>query len=305
MPMNGNEMGKKGFLGLNECFSFDTARIIIIPFGFEGTVTYGKGTAKGPAAIIAASHEVELYDEDLLCEPYKAGICTIKEPAMGKSYSASMKWLEKNVSSVIDAGKFPIVLGGEHSITPAAVKAASKKHKDLIILHFDAHSDLREEFEGKSYSHACAMHSCLPFVSRIISVGIRNVSAEELPVIEANKEKISIFYGRKDLAKRGIESVIQDVKKLVAGKNVYLTFDIDVLDPSVIGSSTGTPEPGGICYNDVIDFFEALIPQCNVVGADFVELAPIKGQHSPDFAIAKIIQKFIAYRFMKDITKKE
>src|SRR3989344_259581 len=181
------------------------------------------------------------------------------------------------------AGKFPIVLGGEHSITPAAVKAAAAAFKDVMILHFDAHSDLREEFENNKNNHACAMHQCLPHVSGLVSVGIRNVSAEELPVIEKNRNKIHIFYARSDLQRRGIRKTIEDVKRLVKGRNVYLTFDVDCLDPSVIGSTTGTPEPGGMSYDDVLDFLEAVVPECTIVAADFVELAPVKGQHAPDF----------------------
>ncbi len=294
--MNGkNNMGSKGFMNLNECFEWDTSKVVIIPFGLEDSVSFGAGTRYGPKALISASHEVELYDEDMQCEPYKIGICTLKEPVIPKNHEAAMKQLQEMVAQALDAGKLPIILGGEHSITEGPVRAATNKHKDIVLLHFDAHSDLRTEFDGTPHSHACAMHLCLPHVSHIVSIGIRNVSAEELPIIQKNKDKVSIFYARKDVEKRGISSVIKDVLPLIKRKKVYMSFDVDALDPAVIGSSTGTPEPGGMAYYDVVECFEKLVPECDVIAADFVEHAPVKGQHAPDFTIARLIYKFIGY----------
>lgn len=289
----------------------DGARVVVIPFGLEKTTSYGKGTRNGPAAIIRASHDVEYLDEETGEEPYRKGIITLEEPvvliaAMG--HEEAIEYLYALVSGVatgeypgVDALKksaFPLILGGEHSLTVGAVKALHDLHGPIHILHFDAHSDFRPAYGGSKFSHACAMTLCLPYAAQIVSVGIRSHAKEAREVVERHHEKIRIFWERRDIRRRGsvgIPWVAESLIELLQGKKVYLTFDVDVLDGATIGSSTGTPEPGGLSYNEVLDIWYRVLPHVELVGADFVELSPIAGQHAPDFAVARLVYKLIGY----------
>lgn len=285
------ETFKNNFLNLPDYCDFKSSKFIVIPFGYELTTTYAGGTANGPKAIIKASAEVELFDEVIGQEPYKNfGIATLKNFKIPKNRKAAFNRLEEKIVAVAELDKIPVILGGEHSITLPAISGLKKKYGDIIILHFDAHSDLRPSYKGDSLSHACAMHSVLPYVSHLISLGIRNTSVEEAPVIKNNKNKIKIYWAR-DIKKNGIQKIIMEILPILKNKNVFLSFDVDVFDISLIGSSTGTPEPCGLDYCDIIKCFEAILPEVNLIGADFVELRPIKNFHAPDFLIAKTIYK--------------
>ena len=285
------EIAKNNFLNLSDHCDFKNSRFAVISFGFESTTTYAGGTANGPQAIIKASEEVELFDENLSCEPYKSfGIATLKNIKISKNRNKAFNQLEEKISSIINLNKIPVVLGGEHSITFPVISALKNKYKNIAVLHFDAHSDLRPSYNNNPLSHACAMYAILPNISLLMSLGIRNTSAEEAPVINKNKDKIKIIWAD-DFRKKGAEKIIKEILPLLKGKNVYLSFDVDAFDISLIGSSTGTPEPGGLNYYDVIDCFSAILPEVNLIGADFVELRPIKNFHAPDFLIAKIIYK--------------
>lgn len=282
---------KNNFLNLTDHCDFENSKFVIIPFGFESTTSYAGGTAKGPQAIIKASSEVELFDEKLGCEPYKNfGIATLKDFKIPKNREKAFNQLEEKVSEIVALNKIPAVLGGEHSITFPVISALKNKYKDIAILHFDAHSDLRPSYNNDSLSHACAMHAILPQISSLVSLGIRNTSAEEALVLKKNKSKIRIFWAD-DFRKYGVKKIIKKILPLLKGKHVYLSFDIDAFDVSLIGSSTGTPEPGGLDYYDVLDCFNAILPKVNLIGADFVELRPVKNFHAPDFLVAKIIYK--------------
>jgi agmatinase len=268
-----------------------SARAVVIPFGLEASVSYGGGTAAGPAAILAASHQLELYDDELGCEPYLSyGVAAIREPAIAKPVEAALAQLQGLVEAVLDAGKFPLVLGGEHSLTVAPVRALAARHKDLVVLHLDAHADLRDGYQGERFSHAAAMRRVLdnPNVS-LVSAGIRAVSREEVAFYEANRDRIAIHWA-KDQARWDIDAMLAPLE----GRPVYLTFDIDVLDASVM-PATGTPTPGGLSYATALDIVRSGCARGNVVGADLVELAPIKGLHACDYTAAAIAGKILSY----------
>tara|TARA_R110002094_G_scaffold21032_1_gene32546 strand:- start:1638 stop:2537 length:900 start_codon:yes stop_codon:yes gene_type:complete len=284
----------EGFLGLpaEEAFDYASARAVVIPFGLEGSVSYGGGTALGPAAMIEASHQVELFDEDLWCEPFRNyGVVTMREkPVDGTDIKAAIDDLAALTGAVLKDDKFPIVFGGEHSITPGAIRPFLEKYDDLIILHFDAHADLRDGYDGEHYSHAAAIRRVLdhPTVP-IVSIGIRNISAEEIPFLDANRHRISIYWG-KDREDWKIEEIVAPFK----GRPVYLTFDLDGFDGSLM-PATGTPEPGGVFWNDAIRIIKAVSKAGRIVGADINELAPIEGLHAPNFLAAKLAYKILSY----------
>lgn len=289
---------EEGFLGLpaEEAVDYAAAKAVIIPFGLEGSVSYGGGTAKGPAAMIEASHQVELFDEDLWCEPFRDfGVVTMREiPVDGSDIKKAVENLAGLTGSVLSDQKFPLVFGGEHSITPGAIRPFLEKYDDLIILHFDAHADLRDGYEGEHYSHAAAIRRVLdhPTVP-IVSIGIRNISAEEIPFLEANRHRIKIHWG-KDRENWRIEDIVAPLKD----RPIYLTFDLDGFDGSVM-PATGTPEPGGLFWNDAINIIKAASKIGKIVGADINELAPISGFHAPNFLAAKLAYKILSYSFSR------
>jgi len=298
--------GRKGYFDLPPEYSqFDSARIVIIPWGLEKTTSFGKGTVCGPEAILNASHQVELYDVDRRAEIFReaGGIATLKTNVKNsKSHTRLLEELEEIIGEVLRFKKFPLIIGGEHSLTLAPVRALRKKWgSKLCVLHFDAHSDLRPEYKGDPYSHASAMHLLLPYVKKIVSAGIRDMGSEELPVVKKYKSKINIFWWRKDCypIRNNLEKCGERICHLLKGNPVYVSFDVDALDPAIIGSSTGTPELGGFLLDEVLDIFESTLPHCNIVGADFVEHSPIRGHHAPDYAIAKLIYKFLGIIFLK------
>src|SRR3990167_6743881 len=288
---------EKAFLGLEQKNSVDyaQAKAVIIPFGLEASVSYGGGTKNGPQAMITASHEVELFDENLWCEPYKQiGIVTLPEPKIDKPISKALDQLEKIVTQVLNDGKFPMTFGGEHSITAGTIRPFAKKYPDLTILHFDAHADLRDGYNGVHYSHASALRRCLDHSHiELVSVGIRNISQEEIPFLEDNQKRIHIFWG-KDKAHWKIKDIIKPLKN----RPIYLTFDVDGLDGSVM-SATGTPEPGGIFWQEAVDIIQAAAQVGTIVGADINELAPKPNLHACDFLAAKLAYKILSFAFLK------
>lgn len=284
----------EAFLSLtgNHVVSYADAGAVIIPFGLEASISYGGGTKDGPAAMIAASHEVELFDEELWCEPVERyGVVTLSEPEIDTSdIPAALEQLEALTTAVLNDGKFPLTFGGEHSITPGAIRPFLSKYDDLIILHFDAHADLRDGYDGEHFSHAAAIRRVLdhPTVP-IVSCGIRNISKTEIPFLEANKHRITIHWG-KDMKDWNVADIVAPL----AGRNIYLTFDVDGFDASVM-PSTGTPEPGGLFWPDAIAIIKAASEVGTIVGADINELAPIKKLHGPDFLASKLAYKILNY----------
>ena len=283
---------KKGFLGFENNIKIKE-NAIVVPFGLEKTVSYGGGTSKGPKEIIKASHQVELFDEDLNKEPFrKIGIKTLKPFPIKKNIIDALKQIENINKSLLDSKKFPLVLGGEHSLTAGAIRPFIKKYGKICLLHFDAHADLRDSYNGNKFSHASAIRRCLdnPSVS-VVSFGIRNISSSEIKYLKKNKKRIQIFWA-KDKSKWNLSKF----KKLIKNKNLYLTFDLDGFDSSLM-PATGTPEPGGLFWDETIKIIKIASQFSNIVGGDVNELSPIKGFDSYNFLAAKLVYKIISYSF--------
>ena len=283
---------KNGFLGIDNKFDIKQ-KSIIIPFGLEKTVSYGGGTKNGPKEIIKASHQVELYDEELNCEPFKViGVKTIKPFKINKNINKALKQISLLNQKSIEKNLFPLTLGGEHSITAGCIEPFVKSYKNVTILQFDAHADLRNSYNNQKYSHASAMRRCLDFKNvDLISIGIRNISKEEIPFLKKNDSRIKIFWA-KDQKKWNLKYF----KRLIKNKNVYLTFDVDGLDSSIM-PATGTPEPGGLFWYETLSLIKTTFKNANVIGADINELAPIKGFNSYNFLVAKLAYKILTYKF--------
>ena len=284
---------KNGFLGVDNNFNF-SPKVVVVPFGLEKTVSYGGGTKNGPREIIKASHQVELYDEELNCEPYKKiGIKTLKPFKIDKNIRAALRKISNINSLLLKKKLFPLTLGGEHSITPGCIEPFTKNFKKLCILHFDAHADLRQSYNGEKFSHASAIRRCLDFKNvSIISFGIRNISGSEVKYLNKNKSRIKIFWA-KDKSKWNL----QNFKKHIKNKNVYLTFDVDGFDSSIM-PATGTPEPGGLFWDETLNILKIAARNSNIVGGDINELSPIKGFNSYNFLVAKLAYKILSYKFL-------
>ncbi len=282
-----------GFLGLNAEgeVSPAQAKAWIIPFGLEASVSYGGGTAGGPAAAIEASHQVELFDDLFWKEAFRDyGVATMNETRPAKEVEVALAQLATLVGQAVDADKFPLTIGGEHSLTPGAIRPFAAAHETLTILHFDAHADLRDGYEGEHFSHAAAMRRCLDHPNvRLVSVGIRNISAGEVPFLEENAGRITVFWAKDK--KRWTPA---DVARAVGPGPVYLTFDIDAFDSSLI-PATGTPEPGGLFWDEVMETLEAVSEKANIIGADVVELAPQQGLHACDFLTARLCYRILSF----------
>ncbi len=283
---------KKGFLGYEADQKIDN-KVVVVPFGLEKTVSYGGGTKNGPKEIIRASHQVELFDEELKKEPYKKiGIKTLKPFIIKKTIKSALDQLSKINEEIISNKKFPLIFGGEHSLTPGSIKPFTKKYKEIIILHFDAHADLRESYNGEKFSHASAIKRCLDFKNtKIVSIGIRNLSKSEMMFYEKNKERIKIFWSKDKKVWK-----LKKLEKIFKNKNVYITFDVDSFDASIM-PATGTPEPGGLLWEEVLPIIKTVCKISNVIGADINELAPIKNFNSYNFLVAKLAYKILAYVF--------
>ena len=283
---------KKAFLGIDNKINIKE-KVVVVPFGLEKTVSYGSGTNKGPREIIKASHQVELFDEDLNKEPYKnIGIKTLYPFPIKKNIIDALKQIENINKLLIEREKFPLTLGGEHSLTAGAIRPFVKKFGKICLLHFDAHADLRNSYNNNKFSHASAIRRCLdnPNVS-VISFGVRNISSNEIHFLKKNKKRIKIFW-----AKDKSNWNLNKFKKIIKNKKVYLTFDVDGLDSSLM-PATGTPEPGGLFWDETIRIIKIAAQSSNIVGADINELSPIKGFDCYNFLVAKLAYKIIAYSF--------
>ena len=284
---------KNGFLGIDNKFYFKE-KVIVVPFGLEKTVSYGGGTRNGPKEIIKASHQVELYDEELNCEPFKKiGIKTLKPFKIEKNVKKALSVMSKINQDILEKKLFPMTLGGEHSITPGCIAPFTKKFKNICLLHFDAHADLRDSYNGEKFSHASAIRRCLDYPNvSVISFGIRNISKEEIPFLKRNSKRIKIFWA-KDKSKWDLNKF----KRSIKNKNVYITFDVDGLDSGIM-PATGTPEPGGLFWDETLNILKIAAKNSNIVGADLNELSPIKGFNSYNFLAAKLVYKILSYKFL-------
>ncbi len=279
------------FLGLpEESSGFDQSRVVILPVPYESTTSYQAGTRDAPHEIIWASRNVELYDEETGKETYKIGIHTLDEmiPILGNA-DAMMDALYSVSRQIVQAGKFQITLGGEHAITSPLVRAHLEKYPSLAVLQIDAHADLRDSYEGCKHSHASAMRRVVELCP-VVHVGIRNISLEEVQALPKLKSKI--FY-MKDIEKdlRWFEKVVDELPE-----HVYFTIDIDGMDSSLM-PSTGTPEPGGLSWQDLMNLTREVTHRRNIVGLDLVELCPQAGVKAPNFLCAKLIYKILGQIF--------
>ena len=294
------------FLGLDEKASaFGRAKAVILPAPYEATTSYGGGTGQGPAAIIESSRYIELYDQELDAEPYEVGIATLPALSLtGAGPAEAIGELRAAYDKLLAAGpnKFIITLGGEHSITSAPVLAWADhlrpEKRKLSILQFDAHTDLRPEYEGSPYSHASVMARVIDRCS-LTAVGIRAVTRDEIDFAR-KKDNVHIFFA--DDIHTG-DAWMDDVMATL-GDDVYISFDVDGFDPSLV-PSTGTPEPGGLQWYPVLKLLRRVFTERNVVAADIVELAPIPGLHAPDFLVAKLLYKMIGYKFYGGAKRKK
>jgi agmatinase len=279
-----------GFGDLPEPFGNpERARVAIVPVPYDGTSTWLKGADRGPQAILDASAHLELYDIETGTEPYRHGILTDAPVDEGSTPEAMAQAVEQRVAAHLAAGRFPVVLGGEHSVSIGAMRAAAARWAGLSFLQLDAHTDLRPEYEGSRYNHACVMARARE-LGPVVQVGIRSMDAAEREGLDPRR----VFYAE-DLA--GGRMRRDWTRRVVGrlGRRVYLTLDLDVFDPSIM-PSTGTPEPGGLGWYPVLRLLRRLFRQREVVGFDVVELAPSEAR-APDFLAAKLVYQLLAYRF--------
>jgi agmatinase len=277
-----------------ESSRYETSRAAVLPVPFERTTSYGKGTTQGPAAILRASQAMELYDEELGGEPYVQGIATL--PAFlpeAFDMEHAMAELQAECRTHIEAGKFLVTLGGEHSLSQAPIKAAREVHGEIGVVQFDAHSDLREEFEGTPYSHASVMKRVVDAGIPSLAVGIRSLSAPEAALIR--EKSLPVIWGHQ-LDRAG--ELFPEMLKALPEK-IYLTFDIDYFDPAIV-PATGTPEPGGGLWWPTLKLLRHLFQTKTVVSMDLIELSPIGGQPASDFLSAKTIYKCLGYLWERE-----
>lgn len=290
---------KSNFLAIEKEFSsFENSAVVILPAPYEYTVSYGGGTKNGPTAIIRASHYVELFDEETKREIYKEkGIATLPPLNFGKKKdSDALQLIHNEVSSLLESNKFVVTLGGEHTISSATISAYAKKYPNLSVLQFDAHSDLRSEYQGNKFSHASVMARVCEFLdpNRIVQVGIRAQCKEEAEFIRDHG--VNTLYAH-EIRDGKFTKFLKYWDDLVADKltdHVYITFDVDGFDPSIM-PATGTPEPNGLYWNETMQCIRKVGRQRRIVGFDVVELAPMKDLHHPDLTAAKLVSKILNY----------
>jgi len=276
--------------GLTDEFShLDNSKIVILPVPFDLTTTYQHGTEKGPEALIEASRNMELYDIETNSTVYQMGIHTA-QPVKATSCENMQRELYRRTAEYLSQGKFVVTLGGEHSISYAPIKAHLEKFPGISILQIDAHADLQDAYEGNPWSHASVMARVreLPGIGAIVAVGIRSMSEEEGQIVDKKRT----FYGHSlDSAGKWIEEVVNHL-----GDNVYITFDLDGFDSSLM-PSTGTPEPGGLHWNQAMDLLKKIAEKKKIVGLDVVELCPSPTNLAPDYLAAKLVYKILSYHY--------
>jgi agmatinase len=292
LPMN--------FGGIDEpeyC-NFDSARVVVLPVSYEGTVSYGTGTGAGAMAIVDASRNMELYEEETDAEVYKIGIHTLKEFLPHSTPEAMMSALYDHSKELVRSGKFVCMIGGEHSVSAPIIRAHAEHYHDLSVLQIDAHADLRDTYDGTPHSHASIMARVVKDL-RIpsVQVGIRSISTDEARLLETGIPT-KIFWARDIVGRSGwIDDAVNSLTE-----NVYLTIDIDGLDPSIV-PTTGTPEPGGLGWYETLTLIRKLAEKKRVVGMDLVEYSYFANYDSPAFLCAKLIYKSLGYIFREETPK--
>lgn len=273
----------------DEFAQLETSEIVLIPVPYDGTSTWIKGANKGPDAFLEASENMEIYDIETDSEVYKKGVFLTDPVTENNSPEEMVDAVHKIASQYIKQGKFVTLFGGEHSVSIGSIRAFRENFEDLTVLQLDAHSDLRPEYDGSKCNHACAVHEA-QHTTNLIQVGIRSMDSVEKPYLK----KENCFFAH-DIQKN------TDWMNDALGKiteNVFITIDLDVFDPSIM-PSTGTPEPGGLTWYQVIDFIRLVAKNKNIVGFDIMELCPNKSNKAPDFLAAKLYYKILSYVFSK------
>ena len=275
---------------------FASARVVILPIPLDRTTSYVPGTRNGPHEILVASSHMELWDEETETDVHSIGIYTM--PEMEFPFAAIddvMAEIKRVASELVTRGKFPFVLGGEHSITPPIVKAVAETHPRLSVLQIDAHADLRDSYMGTPNNHACAMRRVLDYAP-VTQVGIRSLSPEEAAAIPTLKTQIFYDHNMRNDS-NWIDRVVDSLSE-----NVYITIDCDGLDPAIM-PAVGTPEPGGLTWYETLQLLRRVIESRRVVGCDLVELAPLAGHVAPNFLCAKLVYKILSYRFGREMKR--
>ncbi|MDC6387692.1 agmatinase [Maribacter sp. PR1] len=279
----------KNYAGIPDKFAqLETAKVILIPVPFDGTSTWGKGADKGPKAFLEASENMELYDIETETEVYEQGIYLADAIEGHSTPDAMVKDVYSVTKDYIKRNKFVTLFGGEHSVSIGTIRAFNECFDDLTVLHIDAHADLRETYDGTKYNHACAVHEASQ-TTNLVQVGIRSMDAIEKTFMDEEK---TFFAHEMVTDEYWIDKVLEAMTE-----NVFITFDLDVLDPSIM-PSTGTPEPGGLLWYETLDFLKQVFEEKNVVGFDIVELCPNPSDKSSDFLAAKLYYKMLSYKFM-------
>ena len=279
---------RKTYAGISEEYGkLSTSKIVLIPVPYDGTSTWQKGADKGPQAFLEASENMELYDIETDSEVYKEGVYLADAITENASPETLVDAVHDITKKYINRNKFVTVFGGEHSISIGTIRAFNECFNNLTVLHIDAHADLRKEYEGSTCNHACAVYEANS-TTNLVQVGIRSMDISE----KRNMNLDKVFFAH-DMAVN--EDWREDVIDQLT-ENVFITFDLDALDPSIM-PSTGTPEPGGLFYYETLEFLKQVFEQKNVVGFDMVELCPNANEKSSDFLAAKLFYKMLSYKF--------
>ncbi len=289
-------MSTKTYAGIPAQYATsENSKIVLIPVPFDGTSTWQKGADKGPEAFLHASENMELYDIETETEVYKHGIFLAEPILENSSAEAMVTAVYKRTKDYILRNKFVTIFGGEHSISIGTIRAFNDCFEDLSVLHIDAHADLRKSYEGSAYNHACAVHEASQ-TTNLVQVGIRSMDISETDYMDDDKT----FFAHEMAS----DEYWMDNALDALGENVFITFDLDALDPSIM-PATGTPEPGGMLWYETLEFLRKVFSERNVVGFDIVELCPKKDDKSSDFLAAKLYYKMLSYKFEMDETEDE
>jgi len=286
----------KTYAGIpQEYGNLSTSKIVLIPVPYDGTSTWQKGADKGPQAFLDASENMELYDIETDSEVYREGVYLADAITEKSSPEAMVELVHQETKKYINRNKFVTIFGGEHSVSIGTIRAFNECFNNISVLHIDAHADLRKEYEGSSCNHACAVYEANENTN-LVQVGIRSMDVSEKRVMNLDK----VFFAH-DMAVN--EYWMDDVLDQLTG-NVFITFDLDALDPSIM-PSTGTPEPGGLLYYETLEFLKKVFTERNVVGFDMVELCPNSKEKSSDFLAAKLYYKMLSYKFSSKMEDEE
>ncbi len=286
----------RNYAGIPDEFAqLEKSKVVLIPVPYDGTSTWGKGADKGPDALLDASENMELYDIETETEVYKQGVFVAEPVSDLASPEAMVKSVHRVTKEYIKRNKFVTLIGGEHSISIGSIRAFNECFENLTVLHIDAHADLRESYGGTPFNHACAVYEASQ-QTNLVQVGIRSMDAIEMTVMDTEKT----FFAH-DMVD---DEYWMDKAVELLTDNVFITFDLDALDPSIM-PSTGTPEPGGLLWYETLEFLKQVFEEKNVVGFDIVELCPNERERSSDFLAAKLYYKMLSYKFREEAVEDE